>query len=147
MTLIDQVNQQIAHNLKSGNKLEVDVLRLLKNALDSRIKENGKITPEEEIKILRKEIKIRDEARELYLAHSERIRAEKEEKEAKILKQYLPKELSEEKISKLVDKIIAVNKTTDFGQIMSKTMAEVKGAADGKKVKMIIKNKIQGASR
>jgi len=66
--------------------------------------------------------------------------AEKEEKELQVIKSYLPKQVSEEEIRKMVKEMKAAGELGDnFGQAMKAVMAKLKGQADGKLVAQVVK--------
>ena len=70
---------------------------------------------------------------------------EKETRELAILEKYLPKQLSPDELSKIVDeeiKVLGAVEIKDMGRVMSAVMARVKGQADGALVSAIVKSKL-----
>lgn len=127
--------------MKAQDKLKVSTLRLLNNAIkNAEIEKREELKEDEIIQIVGKEIKKRKESIEEYKKGNRVDLAEKEEKEAKILSEYMPEQLSEEEIEKIVKKAIeetgAVGKQ-DMGKVMGKIMPEVKGKADGSLVNKV----------
>jgi len=144
MELLARVNQDIVTALKAGDRFEAGILRLLKNSLDNASKaNNGQLSEEEAAKIVKKEIKSREEASAIYLQHQQTERAAQEDKEATIIKRYAPPEASPEQVGQIVDDIIASGADSNFGVVMKETMAQLKGQADGKMVSEIVKNKLK----
>jgi len=100
------------------------------------------LTEEEMIEVISSEAKKRTEAIEFYVKGNRPELTEKEKKELEILKKYLPQQLSEDDVRKLVKD--AVEKTgakdiKDMGKVMAELMPKVKGMADGNLVSKIVK--------
>lgn len=73
---------------------------------------------------------------------------EKEKKELAILQKYLPEQLSEEEIEKLVKEVIkkvGAQEIKDIGKVMQELVPQVKGRADGSQVGKIVKELLQGS--
>ncbi|MCG2695188.1 GatB/YqeY domain-containing protein, partial [Candidatus Parcubacteria bacterium] len=109
------------------------------------IKQNKKdegLTDDEIIKIIKSEAKKRNDAIEAYTKGGRNELAQKEKEELAILKAYLPKELPDEEIEKIVKEAIIETKAEsmeEFGNIMKEAMIKLKGQADGKRVSEIVK--------
>ncbi len=145
------ISDDLKNALKSGDSFKTGTLRLLLSTLHNKeIEKRSKsgeseLSEEETIEVLMKELKKRKEAAEIYLKGGRRDLADKEVKEAEIIKIYLPEQLSEAEIEKIMLK--AIEKTgaktiKDFGRTMAKAMKELKGKADASKVSEIIKKKL-----
>lgn len=148
MTLKERIETDLVESLKSKNELKSSVLRMLKNALNNKEKDKKEQLTEEEIaEVVSKEIKQRKESIEEYRKGQRPELAEKEEKESKILSKYLPEQLSEQEIKKIVKE--AISKTgaggpQDMGKVMGMVMPQIKGKADGGLVSKIVQEKLQG---
>ncbi len=145
--IADTINQEIARALKSGDRTKVSTLRLLSSALNyERIAKGRDLTEEEEILVVKKEVKKRKEAIEIYDKVGESERADLERKELSILEEFLPKQISDEELEKIIDDVILYfreNKLDlNFGMVMKEVMKKVLGKADGKKVSEIVKSKL-----
>lgn len=151
--LRDELRKQITDALKSGDSTRVSTLRLLANALhNEEIAKHGQLTPEDEIAVVKRQLKQREEAVEalrqaqgkLTTASSADLesRADKEGQEAEILKEYLPEQMSVEQIGELVDQVVKELETKEFGQVMGEVMKRVGGKADGKLVAAEVKSKL-----
>ncbi|MDO8601317.1 MAG: GatB/YqeY domain-containing protein [bacterium] len=152
--LKQKIQEDLNSCLKEKKELEVSVLRMVLAAIlnkekDKRFK-SGKaeeilLTEEEIIETISSEIKKRREAIELYTRGNRPELAEKEKKELEILQRYLPEQISEEEIKKLVAE--AVSKTgakemKDMGRVMAELMPKVKGKADSSLVSKIVKESL-----
>jgi uncharacterized protein YqeY len=69
-------------------------------------------------------------------------KTQREEQELLILKEFLPEEMSTDKIEQIVDEVIAGGET-DFGKVMRAVMAKTQGSADGSVVSQIVRTKLQ----
>lgn len=147
--LKDKLNEMMKESLKSGDKVLLETLRSIKAAF-IEFDKNGsgkELNEEEEIKIINSLVKKRKESLEIFTRAGRTDLAEKEKKELEILQQFLPKQLSEEEISKRLDEIIqqiGAKDKKDFGKVMGIAMKELQGRADGKIVQNILKAKLTG---
>ena len=140
------INKQIAEAMKAKDEIRLSTLKLLLSALhNAKIDKRGDLTEEEELEIVRREAKKRKDAIEAYKKVGATDRAEKEGKELVILQEFLPKELSDEEVSKLVDEAISTTGASsiqDMGKVIGIVVAKAKGRADGKKVAEMAKKKL-----
>jgi len=149
MALLERIEKDFKQALQQKQVEKLSVLRGLKAALHNKEIEfkslKKEMTEEIIIEVVQKEAKKRREAAEMYKKGERKELAEKEEKELTILNQYLPEQLSDDKVKELVIKAIqAVNPAgpQDFGRVMGKVMAEAKGQAQGDKVKKIVQEQL-----
>lgn len=145
----NDLQKQIQEAMKAGDSVRVSTLRLLSNAIHNEeiamkaLGQQRDLTQEEELALVRRQLKQREEAVEAYEKGGRAEAAEKERQEAGILKEFLPQQMSEDELSDLVNKAIEESEARDFGQIMKHVMVEVKGRADGKQVSSIVQNKLK----
>lgn len=152
----DELTTRINDALKAGDDIRVSTLRLLSNALhNEEIAKQKELSEEEELQIVRRQLKQRDEAIEalrqaqgkLTSASQEDLEArlKKEAQEAEILKEFLPAQMVTEELEKIVEQVISevgASGPQDFGKVMGQVMARVKGQADGNKVAEVVKQKL-----
>lgn len=140
------LSEQIKEALKKGDSVRVSTLRLLSSALhNEEIAKQKELAEEEELTVVRRELKRREEAVEAYKKGGRPESAEKEKKEAEILKEFLPAQMSEEELIKIVEQVISQTSASgpqDFGKVMGAVVARVKGKADGKTVVQIVRQKL-----
>ena len=141
-----KVKKQIIEALKAKDELRLTTLKLLSSALyNAQIKKREELSEEEELEIVRREAKMRKDAIEAYEKAGASERAEKEKKELAILQEYLPKELSDKEIKKVVDEVVSSTGATgakDMGKIIGIVLGKCKGQADGKKVSEMVRSKL-----
>ncbi len=145
--MLDKINSDIVLAMKSKDALKLSTLRMLKGAIDlERInKKLEKVSDEDIVSIISKQIKTRKESIAEFLKGGRQDLVEKTNEEINILSVYMPKMLSEDEISVFVDEAISkVNATSikDMGSVMKELSAKLKGKADMSLVSAIIKNKL-----
>mgnify|MGYP001564730386 FL=1 len=152
MSLSETIKTDLKTSLKEKREFETGVLRLLASVFQNKeIEKKGKgleprLSDEEIIEILTREAKKRKEAAEIYKQGNRDDLAKKEIEESEIIKKYLPEQLGEEEITKIIEGIIqksGVVNQNDFGRVMGEAMKELKGKADAKLVSEIVKKKLE----
>ena len=96
-------------------------------------------------KVVAREVKKRVESADLYRKNDRAELAEPEEKEAEILREFLPEQLGEAEISKIVEEVIAGMDDVSIqkmGQVIGAVKSKVGNAADGALVAKIVKEKL-----
>ncbi len=143
MTLSEKITSDVKEAMKAHEAERVTTLRFLVAQLNNRqIEKRGKgddsaLTDDETIDVLRKEVKKRREAADLFRKGGNMDSAESEERELAVILTYLPPVPTEEEIKKVVAEVKAQG-IAEFPQIMKEAMARLKGA-DGAVVAKIIK--------
>ena len=143
--LKQQIDQDIKTALLSGDQDTANVLRGLKSAIlysevSLNLRDEG-LDDASIIKVLSKESKKRGESAELYLKGGNQERADAELKERAIIDNYLPEQISEEDIAKLVYKTIESMGNVGL-TVIGKVKQEAGPNADGSKIAKIVKNKL-----
>ncbi|MGA2418414.1 MAG: GatB/YqeY domain-containing protein [Candidatus Staskawiczbacteria bacterium] len=159
--LKEQIKADTTEAQKSGNELVVGTLRMLLAAILTKEKEKrykiskekpdsseeslikeSELNDEQIIEVIFSEIKKRKDAIVLYEKGNRPELADKEKKEIEILRKYLPEQLSEDELKKIIEESIAktgAKEIKDTGKIMADLMPKVKGKADGGEISKIIK--------
>ena len=140
----DQIKTEVVEALKSGDKKKVEVLRFLVSLIDKRELQLplGSLTEAEEINVLKKELKNKQEAREMFLKAGRNDLVSDQDYEIEIVKAYLPKELNEDEVRKIVEVVIE-EKGKNFGVVMGEVMKRVSGKSDGNVVSKIVKEEME----
>lgn len=161
MALKGNIRENLKEAVKNREELKSSVLRLLLSAIFNKEKEKryklskekpefeekdlekeSQLVDEEVIEVISSEIKKRKESIELFEKGKREDLVDKETKEKEILEKYLPEQLSEEEIKKLVKEAIekiGAKEIKDMGKVMAELMPQVKGKADGSLVSKIVK--------
>lgn len=139
-TVLEKIKDNARKSLVAGDKKKTNTLRYLISLLQNEeIKLGEKFDNPAALAILQKEMKKKEESLAMFqkAKRDELIKDQKEEIE--ILKGYLPKMMSEEEVEASIRKIVDQEKELDFGKIMGKVMAQLKGKADGKLVSDLLR--------
>ena len=139
----DKLKSNSVEALKNHDSVKVGVLRFLISLIDKKEMQLpvGQMTEADEIGVLRKELKNKEESREMFLKGNRNDLVEQLDYEIKVLKEYLPEEISEDKVAEIVTKVVA-EKGNNFGLVMKEVMIQLNGAVDGSIVSKIVKEKI-----
>ena len=144
-----RITDEMKAALLGGNRFRGDVLRNVKAAILNEEVSLGKrdegLNDAEVEKVLAREVKKRVESAELYRSNGRAELAEPEEKEAAILREFLPEQLSEAEVVTIVEDVIAnMNDVSmqKMGQVIGVVKQEVGNAADGALVAKIVKEKL-----
>jgi len=128
---------------KEAGKLRLAVIRMVWASIRNKeIDEKKELTDEEVMAVLMKEVKQREDSIEEFKKANRAELVAKNNEEIAILKKYLPEQLGEEELRKIVtETIAAVGAKTpkDMGKVMGPVMAKTKGRADGKKINAIVR--------
>lgn len=145
----EKILQDIKEAMRAKDELRLSVLRMVSSAIHNKELEkrakSGKVeelTEEETVAVVRSEVKKRRDAIMEFEKGGRKDLVEKESAELKILEAYLPQELPDEEIEKIVREVIAgLGEVTskDFGRVMGETMKRVKGQASGDRVSQAVK--------
>lgn len=149
MSLKDTINNDIKNAMLKKESQRLETLRMVKAKLlekevEKRVTPEG-MTADDEMQVLLSSAKMRKEAIEEFEKAGRKDLADKERGELEIIQEYLPKPLTQEEISNIVNEIAAklgVQGPKDFGKLMGAAMKELRGKADGKIVQDIVKAKL-----
>jgi uncharacterized protein len=146
MALKDTLQNDMKAALLGGDRFVVDTLRNLKAAILNEEVAQGKretgLSDEEIEKIIAREVKKRNESITLYEQNGRPELAENERKEAEVLSEYLPEQLSEDKLREIVTAKITemgVSGPQAMGQVIGAVKQQVGNSADGALVARIVK--------
>ena len=146
MTLITQIEADVREATLARDAERRDALRLILSSLRSAEKDLQRpLSDDEELQVLQRERKRRVEASEAFRAAGREGQADKEDVELEILEEYMPAQLTEEDLERIVDDAIAENGATsmrDMGRVMADVMPQIAGRADGSAVSQIVREKL-----
>lgn len=151
MLLEEKILNDYKEAMKSKDTLKSSVLSFLRaemiNVAFAKKKKN--LDDNEVIAVIRKQIKGRQESIEQFKMGNRQDLVDKETKELQILKSYLPQELSEEEIKKIIEETIAATAAQgmkDMGRVMKEVTAKIAGKADTKLVSDLVKESLSKGS-
>jgi uncharacterized protein len=138
MTLAEQIDRDFIEALKSKNSKKLSVLRMLKSSIkNSEIASKCALSDAEVAKTLQREVKQRRDSIASFASAGRSELANEEKKEIEYLEKYLPKQLSEDELTSILNQVIAetgASGMADIGKIMSLAMSRTSGQADGNAV-------------
>jgi uncharacterized protein len=150
---INQVQEQIEQDLKaamlSGDKATAETLRGLKSAIlneaiSAGAQDSG-LNDQQLQKVLLREAKKRTEAAQFYQTGGSQERAEKELSEKTLIDKYLPEQLSEDKVKKIVDQELAKLDSPgmkDLGMLIGAVKKATQGRAEGATIAKLVKESL-----
>ena len=149
MTLIERIDEDLKVAMKGRDELKVSALRMLKAAASNTAIQKGKQVLEDgEIQeVIGKLIKQREESVEAFTKGGRPELAEKEAKEAAILRAYLPPAMSEAELKSLIQAAIqetGASGPQGMGAVMKAVMSKVAGRADGKIINQLVRESLGG---
>ncbi len=133
--------------MKAKDTVALQGLRAVKSAILLAQTEAGskELSEDDEIKMLQKLVKQRKDSAAIYTEQGRADLAEPELAEAAVIEQFLPEQLSEEEVEKVVVAIIAktgAESMKDMGKVMGMASKELAGKADGKTISAIVKKQL-----
>jgi len=146
MSLITQIEGDLKAATLARDGSRRDALRLILASLRSAEKDLQRpLSGDEELQVLQRERKRRIEASEAFRAAGREEQAAKEDGELGILEEFMPAQLTEEELERIVDDAIAENGATnirDMGRVMADVMPQIAGRADGSAVGQLVREKL-----
>ena len=135
--------------MKSKDTEKSSVLSFLRAQLMNASIEKKKKALEDNdvISVIRKQIKQRQDSIEQFKKGNRQDLADKESRELEVLKQYLPEELAEDELNKIIEEVIALTEAKDIkdmGKVMREASAKIAGRADSKVLSELVKKKLGG---
>jgi uncharacterized protein YqeY len=139
MSLFDKISEDLKTAMLAKQKDRLESLRAIKTALLLAKTESGThdISEDLELKILQKLVKQRRESADIYKTQNRPELYENEVKEATIIEEYLPKQMSEAELVPVLKSIIlriGASSSKDMGKVMGAASKELAGKADGKMI-------------
>ncbi|MCP9198470.1 GatB/YqeY domain-containing protein [Gramella sp. GC03-9] len=148
MSLQEKVMVEMKAAMKAKDSAKLEALRAVKSAIllaNTESTSKDGLTEEEEMKLLQKLVKQRKDSAQIYKEQGREDLAEPELRQAEVIEQFLPEQMSEAEIEAKVDEIIArtgASGMQDMGKVMGLATGELAGKADGKTISGIVRKKL-----
>ncbi len=146
MSLMEKIRNDMKDAMRVKDKERLGTIRMLISEIKKRQIDSGKEFDDNDILgVIKSMVKSREDSVNAYREGGREDLAEKEQKEIEILKSYLPKQLSEKEIEKIVEDAIKESDAVsvrDMGKVMKIVMAKYGSQVDGKTVNRIVKEKL-----
>ncbi len=145
--IADKLQTMIGEAMKAHDEVRLSTLRLLSSAFNyDKIEKQHDLTEEEELAVIQKQAKQRRDSIEAYNKAGAPDRAAKEEAELKILQEFLPPEMDNATLTKLVTDAITqsgAKTSSDMGRVIGMVKAKAPNV-DGSKIAQIVSSKLNG---
>lgn len=148
MSLQAKVMTAMKEAMKAKDSNALTSLRAIKSAILLAQTESGAkedLSEDQELKLLQKLVKQRKDSATIFTEQGREDLAQPELDQAKVIEQFLPEQLSEEEIEKVIVDIIAktgAEGMKDMGKVMGMASGQLTGKADGKTISTIVKSKL-----
>ncbi len=145
--LLDDLKADVLTSMKKGDHVRVDTLRFLlaaiRNAAINTYQAAGEAAMKDEdvLDVIKKQVKTHKESIEAFTKASRNELVLQEQGELTILEAFLPKEMTDEELKKLLEPV-AKSGESNFGLLMKQAMQAVAGRADGGRVSSMLKQLI-----
>ena len=145
MSLQQQVMEEMKTAMKAKDKVALESLRAIKSALLLLQTETGsgeQISEESEIQLIQKLVKQRKDSAAIFIEQGRTDLAEPELAQVAIIEKFLPEQLTEEEIEKVVVQTIAATAAEgmkDMGKVMAVASKDLAGKTDGKTISELVK--------
>ena len=144
MNLKQQLQDDLKTAMRSQDARRKSALRMVLSAIQYvEVGATEELSNEDTLAILSKEVRRREDALKMMQDAGRTDLAEEEVAELKILKAYLPQQLSVNEITELAETIIqqvGATSVSDLGSVMRHLMPQVKGKADGRTVNQVVRD-------
>tara|TARA_R110002126_G_scaffold92507_5_gene219533 strand:- start:2590 stop:3033 length:444 start_codon:yes stop_codon:yes gene_type:complete len=146
MSLQQKVMEQLKLAMKAKDTVALESLRAIKSALlMASTSGAGEITEEEEVLLVQKLVKQRKDSAAIFIEQGRQDLADPELAQIAVIEQFLPEQLTEEEVEKVVVQTIdsiGASGMKDMGKVMGIVSKELAGQADGKLISTIVKRKL-----
>ena len=163
MSLREKIQTDIKKAMQEKNAAKVSVLRMVMAAVfnkekekrnklskseqdSSKLDELSQLTDEEVAEVISSEAKKRKESIEQYTKGDRQDLAEKEKQELELLSEYMPEQIPEDEVRKIVKQKIeelSISGSQETGKLMGAIMPQLKGKVDGSVVSKIVQEEIK----
>ena len=148
MGILSNLTDEIKNAMRAKDSLRLEALRAIKSGiLLSQTAPSGtkELNDDESIKLLQRLVKQRKESAAIYREQDRADLAEPEEAQAEVITEFLPAQLSETEVEKIISEIITKTKADnmkDMGRVMGMASGQLAGRAEGKLIASLVKQKL-----
>ncbi len=145
--LLEQITKDLEDATRKQDPLVLKTIRFILSEIRyEEIEKQRKLTDEEIVISLQREVKKRNDAITLMRKGNRMELVEEELKKIEVIKKYLPEQMNATELEKIVDETIANIPNPQMGVIIGAVMQKVKGKADGRTVSELVRQKLQSKS-
>ena len=147
MSLKEQLARDLKDALRAQDRLRLSAVRMLQAAITEKEKSGqGPLSEDDYLAVVQKQAKQRRDAAEQFRSAGREDLAEREEAELAVLAGYLPAQLTDEEVHRVVHEIVQRTGATsmkDMGRVMGEAMSALSGRADGRRVQAVVRALLQ----
>lgn len=148
MSLKTQMESDMKDAMRARDNETRDALRYVLSALkNAEIEKRGDLNEDEELRLIRSQVKQRMDSIEQFRAGGREDLAAKEESQVKILERYLPQQMTDEELEAFVKQGIAdvgAAGPKDMGKVMGALNSKSEGRVDGRRLSTAVRNALAG---
>jgi len=146
VSILSELQNSVKEALKAGDKDRVSALRMIVCEIQNEAKRSQKTLDQDaELAVLWRELKRRQESIEAFRAGGRDDLVAFEEQAARIIEGLLPKQMNEEELSALIDRVVSetgASSPKEMGKVMSAVMAEGGVRVDGKMASRLVEERL-----
>ncbi len=148
MGLQENVMTELKAAMRAKDTVALEALRAIKSAIllvQTEKGAGGSLSEEEEVKLVQKLVKQRKDSATIFKEQGRADLAEPELAQVAVIEKFLPEQLTEEEIEKVVVQtidVVGASGMKDMGKVMGIVSKELAGQADGRTISTIVKNKL-----
>ena len=148
MGILSNLTDEIKNAMRAKDSVRLEALRAIKSGvllLQTARSGTKELNDDESIILLQRLVKQRKESAAIYREQDRDDLAEPEEAQAKVIIEFLPAQLSEKEVDKIISEIIIKTKADnlkDMGRVMGMASGQLAGRADGKLIASLVKQKL-----
>ncbi len=148
MKLENKISHEIKEAMRAKDNVRLETLRSIKSGIiliKTKSSEKKDLTENDEINLLQKLVKQRRESANIFKSQKRNDLANSEEAQLKIIQEFLPKQMEDLELEKIINDIILKSNAKsmkDMGKVMGNVNKIVAGRADSKKIAEIVKKNL-----
>ncbi len=143
----ERISEDMKAAMRSGDKLKLNAVRMLHSAVRKKeIDDRADLDDAGVLKIISSLVKQRQDSIEQFKAGNRPDLVEKETSELNLLQAYMPEQMSEAELVKIIEGAISeagAKTQKEMGAVMKILMPKVSGKADGKLVNQLVRERLQ----
>ena len=146
MSLVEKINDDMKLAMKSQDKERLNVIRMLKSAVQlAKIELKHDLSDEEVVDVVAKQIKMRKDSIQEFTKAARNDLVEQYKQEVEVLNEYMPEQLSLDEVNQIIDQAVEVVQPTSpkqMGLIMKEVNPKVRGKFDMGEISKLIKERL-----
>jgi uncharacterized protein YqeY len=139
MSLKDQLMEEMKNAMRARDSVRLGVIRFLRSEIKNIEIDHGEQSDSDILKIIARQVKSMKDANSEYAKADRQDLVEDNNTKIVILEEYLPKQLSDEKLEKVVQSVIDSAEEKHMGKIIGQVVKQVEGKADGGRISQMVR--------